>query len=98
MYNCARWRNYRLVYLRQHPLCADPFSRHEGTIAAASVVDHITPHRGDYALFWDTKNHRALCAGCNSYKAAKFEGAFGNAPSNQETKGKTENERTLNGC
>lgn len=28
----------------------------------ASVVDHITPHRGDYALFWDQANWQSLCA------------------------------------
>lgn len=27
----------------------------------ARVVDHITPHRGDVALFWDESNWQALC-------------------------------------
>ncbi len=81
MYASRRWREYRLFFLRQHPLCADPFNRHGGAIQAAGVVDHIQPHHGDYDLFWDMKNHRALCKSCNSYKAATFEGGFGNAPS-----------------
>jgi 5-methylcytosine-specific restriction protein A len=27
----------------------------------ADVVDHIKPHRGDRALFWDPINWQALC-------------------------------------
>lgn len=78
MYNDRRWKAYRLVFLAEHPLCCDPFGRHG--LEAASVVDHIKPHRGDYDLFWAPDNHRALCASCNSYKGAKYEGGFGNAP------------------
>jgi 5-methylcytosine-specific restriction protein A len=78
MYNDARWRRYRAMYLAAHPLCANPYGRH-GAVVAATVVDHIIPHRGDYTKFWDgATNHQALCASCNSYKAAKFEGGFGN--------------------
>lgn len=29
-------------------------------------------------LFWAEKNHQSLCRGCNSCKAAKYEGGFGN--------------------
>ncbi|WP_257572548.1 HNH endonuclease [Janthinobacterium sp. UMAB-56] len=28
----------------------------------ASVVDHIEPHRGDQALFWNKANWQSLCA------------------------------------
>jgi len=27
----------------------------------ASVVDHIKPHKGNDALFWDEKNWQSLC-------------------------------------
>lgn len=33
----------------------------EGRTTAASVVDHIKPHRGDQALFWDRANWQPLC-------------------------------------
>lgn len=33
----------------------------EGRITAANVVDHIAPHRGDPALFWDQANWQPLC-------------------------------------
>lgn len=40
-----------------------------GRITAATVVDHITPHKGDTALFWDQSNWQSLCASChNSHK------------------------------
>lgn len=31
-------------------------------MTAATVVDHIVPHGGDQALFWDTGNWQSLCA------------------------------------
>ncbi|MCG8990866.1 HNH endonuclease [Laribacter hongkongensis] len=38
----------------------------EGRTVAATVVDHITPHRGDQRLFWDSSNWQPLCASCHS--------------------------------
>ena len=35
-------------------------------MTAASVVDHIKPHKGDKALFWDQANWQPLCASCHS--------------------------------
>lgn len=35
-------------------------------VVAATVVDHIIPHRGDETLFWDPINHQALCAPCHN--------------------------------
>jgi len=59
-----RWRNYRVKFLREHPLCIDHQAR--GMVVAATVVDHIVPHRGNDELFWDASNHQALCAQCHS--------------------------------
>lgn len=64
----ARWRAYALAYLRAHPLCALHYLA--GRIVAATVVDHIVPHKGDLALFWDPANHQALCASCHGRKSA----------------------------
>lgn len=33
----------------------------EGRLTPATIVDHIIPHRGDTALFWDTDNWQPLC-------------------------------------
>nr|WP_233210020.1 HNH endonuclease [Comamonas sp. 26] len=34
----------------------------EGRVTAATVVDHVIPHRGDQSLFWRRSNWKPLCA------------------------------------
>lgn len=46
--------------------------------AMAQCVDHITPHGGDTALFWDTENWQPLCNQCHSRKTVTEDGGFGN--------------------
>lgn len=31
-------------------------------VTAAQVVDHVVPHRGNQALFWDRANWQPLCS------------------------------------
>lgn len=63
----TRWQKARASFLRSHPLCAEHQRR--GHIVPATVVDHIVPHRGDRALFWEHGNWQALCETChNSWK------------------------------
>lgn len=54
-----RWAKARLTYLASHPLCVKCLK--EGRTTAARVVDHVVPHLGDQALFWDVNNWQALC-------------------------------------
>jgi 5-methylcytosine-specific restriction enzyme A len=72
----ARWQRYRLVFLADHPLCVE--CEGQGAIEPATVVDHITPHRGDVALFWDGANHQPMCTACHNRKTATEDGGFGN--------------------
>ncbi len=65
-----KWRRYRSWFLSLHPLCV----RCGGI---ATVVDHIIPHKGDAALFWDGANHQALCKHCHDIKTAREDGGFG---------------------
>lgn len=46
-----RGREARLAFLRDHPLCA--MCSTVERLVAATVVDHIRPHKGDLTLFWD---------------------------------------------
>lgn len=72
----SKWRRARESYLREHPLCVD--CRKRGFIEAATVVDHITPHKGDQKLFWSRSNWQPLCKQCHDRKTATEDGGFGN--------------------
>jgi 5-methylcytosine-specific restriction protein A len=47
-----------------------------GRLVPATVVDHVVPHRGDPALFWDERNWQSLCKPCHDAKTAR-EGRWG---------------------
>ncbi|MBJ7887986.1 HNH endonuclease signature motif containing protein [Bacillus licheniformis] len=76
----SKWRKARQGYLSKHPFCVSCMK--EGRRVPATVVDHITPHKGDKKLFWDSSNWQPLCAPCHSRKTAKEDGGFGNRTSN----------------
>jgi 5-methylcytosine-specific restriction protein A len=42
----------------------------ERRVTVATLVDHVVPHRGDPALFWDVENWQSLCATCHARKTA----------------------------
>ncbi|MBL5979742.1 HNH endonuclease [Comamonas sp. NyZ500] len=54
-----KWQQARAQFLREHPLCV--MREAAGQVEAATVVDHITPHRGDQSLFWRRSNWQSLC-------------------------------------
>jgi 5-methylcytosine-specific restriction protein A len=72
----SRWQRYRLGFLARHPLC-ELECQAQGLVTAATVVDHITPHRGDRRLFWDRNNHQAACKRCHDRKTAREDGGWG---------------------
>lgn len=55
-----RWAQASVRYKQAHPLCVG--CQAVGRVAAATVTDHIIPHKGDEALFWDEDNWQAACA------------------------------------
>ena len=65
----AHWRKARKAFLTRHPLCAECLKN--GTLTPATVVDHIVPHRGDRALFWNEQNWQPLCKDCHDRKTGK---------------------------
>ena len=71
-----QWQKARRVFLLNHPLCVE--CERQGYINAATVVDHITPHKGDRELFWNQRNWQPLCKRHHSQKTAREDGGFGN--------------------
>ena len=65
----ARWRRARAYFLKRNVLCVECLRG--GQTTAATVVDHIVPHKGNYGLFWDSENNwQALCEACHNRKTA----------------------------
>lgn len=59
------YRTYRWQKLRERVLLRDMYQcRMCGRIQIGkgeTIIDHIKPHRGDLALFWDETNLQVLC-------------------------------------
>ena len=72
----SRWQKARKMFLAEHPLCVE--CEKQGRYVEATVVDHITPHKGDQALFWDENNWQPLCKQCHDRKTVLEDGGFGN--------------------
>ncbi|PTE19881.1 HNH endonuclease [Cereibacter changlensis JA139] len=64
----GEWRAARADHLARHPCCTL-------CSAPATVVDHIIPHRGDKALFWDRSNWQSLCTPCHNRHKQRVERA-----------------------
>jgi 5-methylcytosine-specific restriction protein A len=62
-YASKAWRQRRAMQLASDPLCAMHLTR--GEVVAATVADHVQPHREDWSRFWDGAL-QSLCAGCHS--------------------------------
>jgi 5-methylcytosine-specific restriction protein A len=67
------WQKSRKDYLREHPLCVE--CDKQGLTVPATEVDHIDPHQGDEAKFWDRTNWQGLCDTHHAAKTAKEERA-----------------------
>lgn len=72
----SRWQKARAGWLHAHPLCV--LCEAAGLVVAGNEVDHIKPHKGDMALFWDSGNWQTLCKPCHSTKTVQEDGGFGN--------------------
>ena len=71
-YSTARWREMRKRLLQRKPYCLYCKKR-EGRIVKATVADHIIPHKGNPALFWDEDNLQSLCKRCHDSDKAREE-------------------------
>ena len=65
--------------LRPAQLLREPFCREcarRGVRIRATVVDHVEPHRGNWAKFVDSQNHQSLCETCHNRKTALEQAAL----------------------
>ena len=75
------WSRAAKAFLAENPLCVRCVEA--GFLVAAVVVDHIDPHKGDQAKFWDGANWQSLCKSCHDAKTATEDGGFGNGGRDQ---------------
>jgi 5-methylcytosine-specific restriction enzyme A len=68
-YCLKKWRDIRDYLLRRNPLCPECSAR--GLVVPGTDIDHIIPHKGDKALFWDCKNLQVLCHECHARKTGQ---------------------------
>ncbi|SKA26370.1 HNH endonuclease [Consotaella salsifontis] len=62
----AKARGYTAEWARESKRFLAVFSSCRRCGAPATLVDHIKPHKGDKALFWDRRNWQPLCTSCHS--------------------------------
>lgn len=66
-YSTEAWLVLRLSVLHDDPICTDCRAQ------ASTEVDHKTPHRGVYALFWERSNLQGMCKACHGRKTQRGE-------------------------
>ena len=76
LYTQRAWIEGRAAFLALHPLCVE--CEKQGILTAATIVDHVVPHKGDLALFYDQSNWQSLCKRHHDIKTAAEDGGFGN--------------------
>lgn len=55
----TKWDKARAEYLKQNPWCV--YCAQQGKQVKATTVDHETPHRGDWSIFWNRRDWQGLC-------------------------------------
>jgi|SRR5699024_3290563 len=69
-YGLAAWKRRRRQQLQAEPLCRFCWMR--GDVTAATVADHVEPHRGDWDSFISGEL-QSLCKPCHDGAKARIE-------------------------
>ena len=70
-YKTRLWKERRLAFLERNALCVRCLEHNR--LTPATVVHHIEPHRGDWRIFKDESNWRAVCKKCHDSKEQSIE-------------------------
>jgi 5-methylcytosine-specific restriction protein A len=71
-YGSKLWRNFRLLYLKEHPWCVE--CEKQNRDVPAVHVDHIIDRKAAPDRAFDTDNVQSLCHACHSRKTARTGG------------------------
>lgn len=69
-YQTAAWQRRRAAHLTGEPLCRMCMA--DGLTVAATVADHVVPHKGDLHRFWHGEL-QSLCKRCHDSRKARIE-------------------------
>lgn len=72
LYKTKSWQARRLWQLHREPYCRTCTRKQR--FIAATVADHIIPHRGNRRLFWDRNNLQSLCGVHHNDKTRQEQG------------------------
>ncbi|MGL4528197.1 MAG: HNH endonuclease [Aestuariivirga sp.] len=75
-YNTAEWKRLRIATFTRDLFVCALCKRIEGK-SAWLVCDHVEPHKGDRAKFFDPANLQTLCKPCHDSEKQKQERAAG---------------------
>ncbi len=67
----GRWQKARRTFLSRAENALCQHCKASKRLVSAVVVDHVIPHKGNQALFWDSGNWQPLCTRCHNAKSAK---------------------------
>ena len=70
-YSTVKWKQLRRSQLQAKPFCA--YCLQLEIRSPATVADHVTPHRGNKALFFDPLNLQSLCKTCHDSAKQRLE-------------------------
>jgi 5-methylcytosine-specific restriction endonuclease McrA len=73
----AQWDNASALFKRQHPLClgCDAIGR-VTVVTVVELVDHVEPHKGDAAKFWNADLWQPSCRWHHDVVKQRLERAF----------------------
>lgn len=78
LYATPEWKAASKAFRTLYPRCCCTLHQGKPDAPKSECVDHVTPHHGDPAKFWNRSNWRAMAWRCHAAKTNSQDGGFGN--------------------